>query len=100
MSFQVKVFQQASMGENMIISIISKETPNLTTLASELLGKSVYIGWPHLKEAFVIGMADSDVKFSLINPSDGYSDNNLKKEDVKDLLAAEWNTQRKQIKET
>ncbi|XP_011256685.1 5'-3' exoribonuclease 1 isoform X2 [Camponotus floridanus] len=97
---RVKVFQQPSMGENMIVSIISEETPNLTTLASKLLGKSVYIGWPHLKEAFVIGVTDSDVKFSLINPSDGYSDNNLKKEDVKDLLAAEWNTQRKQIKET
>lgn len=87
------------MGENMIISITSQEIPNLTTLASKLLGKSVYIGWPHLKEAFVIGLADSDVKFSLINPSDGYSDNNLKKEDVKDLLAAEWDSQKRQIRE-
>lgn len=88
------------MGENMILSITPKETPNLMTLASELLGKSVYVGWPHLKEAFVIGITDSDVKFSLINPSDGYSDNNLKKEEVKDLLAAEWKTQRRQIRET
>ncbi|XP_050453966.1 5'-3' exoribonuclease 1 isoform X1 [Cataglyphis hispanica] len=97
---KVKVFQQASMGENMILSIISKETPNLTTLTSELLGKSVYVGWPHLKEALVIGVADNDVKFSLINPLEGYSDNNLKKEIVKDLLAVEWRTQKKQIRDT
>ncbi|XP_029664328.1 5'-3' exoribonuclease 1 isoform X1 [Formica exsecta] len=97
---KVKVFQQASMGENMILSIISNEAPNLTTLASELLGKSVYVGWPHLKEALVIGVADNDVKFSLINPLEGYSDNNLKKEVVKDLLAVEWRTQKKQIRDT
>lgn len=88
------------MGENMILSIISNEAPNLTTLASELLGKSVYVGWPHLKEALVIGVADNDVKFSLINPLEGYSDNNLKKEVVKDLLAVEWRTQKKQIRDT
>ncbi|KAL6430823.1 hypothetical protein ACFW04_006974 [Cataglyphis niger] len=97
---KVKVFQQASMGENMILSIISKETSNLTTLTSELLGKSVYVGWPHLKEALVIGVADNNVKFSLINPLEGYSDNNLKKEIVKDLLAVEWRTQKKQIRDT
>lgn len=84
----------------MILSIISEDTPDLTTLASELLGKSVYVEWPHLKEALVIGVADSDVKFSLINPLDGYSNNNLKKEEVKDLLAAEWNTRKRQIRET
>lgn len=84
----------------MILSIISEDTPDLTTLASELLGKSVYVEWPHLKEALVIGVADSDVKFSLINPLDGYSNNNLKKEEVKDLLAAEWITRKRQIRET
>ncbi|XP_071639281.1 5'-3' exoribonuclease 1 [Temnothorax longispinosus] len=96
---KVKVFQQPSVGENMILSIISKPTPSLTTLASELLGKSVYVEWPHLKEALVIGVADCNVKFSLINQLDGYSDANLKKEEVKAALAAEWKTHKKQIKE-
>lgn len=83
----------------MILKIISKPTPNLTTLASELLGKSVYVEWPHLKEALVIGVADCNVKFSLNNPLSGYSQDNLKKEDVKGALAAEWNAQRRQIRE-
>lgn len=97
---RVKVFQQPSMGENMILSIKPKETSDLTTLASKLLGKSVYVEWPHLKEALVIGVADNNVKFSLINPLECYSNNNLKKEEVKDLLAAEWSAQNKQICET
>lgn len=88
------------MGENMILSIKPKETSDLTTLASKLLGKSVYVEWPHLKEALVIGVADNNVKFSLINPLECYSNNNLKKEEVKDLLAAEWSAQNKQICET
>lgn len=83
----------------MILSIVSKSTPSLSTLASELLGKSVYVEWPHLKEALVICVTDCNVKFSLINPLDGYSHENLKKEDVKGAIAAEWSVQNKQIKE-
>lgn len=83
----------------MILTIVSKPTPSLATLASELLGKSVYVEWPHLKEALVICVADCNVKLSLINPLGGYSHDNLKREDVKGALAAEWNAQIKQIKE-
>lgn len=96
---KVKVFQQHSVGENMILNIVSKLTPSLATLASELLGKSVYVEWPHLKEALVICVTDCNVKLSLINPLGGYSHDNLKREDVKGALAAEWNAQIKQIKE-
>jgi len=84
----------------MILSIILKPTPSLSTLASELLGKSVYVEWPHLKEALAVGVADCNVKLSLINPLGGYSHDNLKKEDVKGALAAEWTVLNKQIKES
>ncbi|XP_070510791.1 5'-3' exoribonuclease 1 isoform X2 [Cardiocondyla obscurior] len=96
---KVKVFQQHSLEENMILSIISKKTPNLTTLASELLGKTVYVEWPHLKEALVIAVADCNTKLSLIDSLGNYSHDNLKKEDVKGLLAAEWSGYDRQIKE-
>ncbi|XP_011642826.1 5'-3' exoribonuclease 1 [Pogonomyrmex barbatus] len=96
---KVKVFQQHSIGENMILTIISKPTPNLTTLASDLLGHSVYVEWPHLKEALVIGVADCDTKLSLIDPLSSYNQDNLKKEDVKGTLLAEWKEHKKQIKD-
>lgn len=96
---RVKVFQQHSVLESMILTIVPKSTPNLATLASELLGKSVHTEWPHLKESLVVGVADHKVKLSLINPLGGYSHDNLKKEDVKDALASEWNALCKQIKE-
>ncbi|XP_039303025.1 5'-3' exoribonuclease 1 isoform X3 [Solenopsis invicta] len=96
---KVKVFQQPSVGDNMILSLILKPTPNVVTLASEILGKSVYVEWPHLKEALVIGVANVNVKLSLINQLGDYNPNNLKKEDVKGLLSTEWHAHCKQIKE-
>lgn len=73
----------------MILSITPQQTPDLEVLASQLLGNSIYVDWPHLKEALVIGVTDSVEKYSLINISLGYSNDNLKKEEVKDTLALE-----------
>lgn len=97
---QVKVFQQASLGENMILEIISEETPSVPLLAEELLGRSVYVEWPHLKEALVCAVASSKLKFSLIDPLSDYSHDNVKKENVKNAALDEWNVQKKLVKET
>ncbi|XP_012226430.1 5'-3' exoribonuclease 1 [Linepithema humile] len=97
---KVKVFQQASLGDNMILTIISEKAPNATTLASKLLGKSVYVDWPHLKEALVVGVADCDAKFSLINPLGSYAPDNLIKEEMKGVVAGECTLHKKLIKET
>ncbi|XP_020295073.1 5'-3' exoribonuclease 1 isoform X2 [Pseudomyrmex gracilis] len=96
---KVKVFQQASSGENMILRIESEETPNLESLASELLGKSVYVEWPNLKEALVVSVSDSKMRITLINHLDGYNPDNIKKENMKNMLT-DWNAEKKTIKET
>lgn len=88
------------MGDNMILTIISEEAPDAATIASELLGKTVYVDWPHLKEALVIGVADCDAKFSLINPLSGYAPDNVIKEELKGALAGECTVHKKLIKET
>lgn len=60
---RVKVFEQPSRNESMIIQI-DEVTPDLSTeeLAEKYLGKEVYIGWPHLREAKVIGVSDATLK--------------------------------------
>lgn len=97
---QVKVFQQVSRGENMILYITPKQTPSLENLASQLLGKSVYVNWPYLKEALVTGVANCNTKFTLIDPLVGYNQDNVNKENIKGLSVAEWNMQMKHISET
>lgn len=60
---RVKVFEQPSRNESMIIHIVEIR-PELSTeeLADKYLDKNVYIGWPHLREAKVIGVSDETVK--------------------------------------
>uniref|UniRef100_A0A452QP32 5'-3' exoribonuclease 1 n=1 Tax=Ursus americanus TaxID=9643 RepID=A0A452QP32_URSAM len=59
----VQVFQQSSRGENMMLEILSVEN-----IASSVLGKSVFVNWPHLEEARVVGISDGETKFYLEEP--------------------------------
>ncbi|XP_072220368.1 5'-3' exoribonuclease 1 [Leuresthes tenuis] len=66
----VVVFQQSSRGENVILDIL----PSLDgeticdDVASQVLGKSVFVHWPHLEEARIIAVSDGDTKFALEEP--------------------------------
>lgn len=57
---RIKVFQQPSRNESMIVKIdeIQPEL-SLAELAGQYLGQDVYIGWPHLREARVFAVSDS-----------------------------------------
>ncbi|CAI9569411.1 unnamed protein product [Staurois parvus] len=67
----VQVFQQSSRGENMILEIVVDEdsdNTNVESVASAVLGKSVFVNWPHLEEARVVAVSDGEVKFYLEEP--------------------------------
>lgn len=60
---RVKVFHMPTRNESMIISI--DETPpkvDLQTFAQQYLGKEIYVGWPHLREAKVFAVSDAKTK--------------------------------------
>uniref|UniRef100_A0A8C5SCD5 5'-3' exoribonuclease 1 n=1 Tax=Laticauda laticaudata TaxID=8630 RepID=A0A8C5SCD5_LATLA len=57
----VQVFQQSSHGENMLLEIIA----DIEKVASMILGKSVFVNWPHLEEARAVAVSDGDTKFYL-----------------------------------
>ncbi|XP_069419543.1 5'-3' exoribonuclease 1 isoform X1 [Ovis canadensis] len=67
----VQVFQQSSRGENMMLEIlVNAESDELSieNIASSVLGKSVFVNWPHLEEARVVGVSDGETKFYLEEP--------------------------------
>ncbi|XP_016862130.1 5'-3' exoribonuclease 1 isoform X5 [Homo sapiens] len=67
----VQVFQQSSRGENMMLEIlVDAESDELTVenVASSVLGKSVFVNWPHLEEARVVAVSDGETKFYLEEP--------------------------------
>ncbi|XP_044577629.1 5'-3' exoribonuclease 1 isoform X2 [Cotesia glomerata] len=94
---KVKVFEQASRGENMMILISPKESPTIEKISSEILGKTVYIKWPHLVEAFVIGVSTKDSKFTLINMNRPYGMDNLNREFFKDSSKSQWSSESKSV---
>ncbi|XP_059358130.1 5'-3' exoribonuclease 1 isoform X1 [Carassius carassius] len=66
----VMVFQQSSRGENMILEILaSQEMGQVEDVAALVLGKSLFVNWPHLMEARVVAVSDGETKFSLDEPS-------------------------------
>ncbi|XP_070609455.1 5'-3' exoribonuclease 1 isoform X3 [Erythrolamprus reginae] len=64
----VQVFQQSSHGENMLLEIIPAEDSeelDIEKVASLILGKSIFVNWPHLEEARAVVVSDGDTKFYL-----------------------------------
>lgn len=84
----------------MMLHIMAPHETNLTSIASELLSKKVFVNWPHLVEAQVVGVSNSEKKLSLINPEMNYSPENTNEEELKGSLAAQWNLQKKLILES
>ncbi|XP_028614807.1 5'-3' exoribonuclease 1 [Grammomys surdaster] len=67
----VQVFQQSSRGENMMLEISVNAEPdelNIENIASSVLGKSVFVNWPHLEEARVVAVSDGETKFYIEEP--------------------------------
>lgn len=76
----------------MILHIKPQPKINLTTIGSKLLGQIVFVNWPHLKEALVIGVSSSScMKMNLINPQ-------IKR--LYDTIdGSEWTVEKKRITE-
>uniref|UniRef100_A0A8C3AVK3 5'-3' exoribonuclease 1 n=1 Tax=Cyclopterus lumpus TaxID=8103 RepID=A0A8C3AVK3_CYCLU len=66
----VVVFQQSSRGENMMLDILPSQEgePVCDHVAQQVLGKPVFVNWPHLEEARIIAVSDGNVKFCLDEP--------------------------------
>ncbi|XP_006243658.1 5'-3' exoribonuclease 1 isoform X3 [Rattus norvegicus] len=67
----VQVFQQSSRGENMMLEITVNAEPDelsIENIASSVLGKSVFVNWPHLEEARVVAVSDGETKFYMEEP--------------------------------
>ena len=57
----VRVFEQASRGENMMLGLVEQGRPEVREVATALLGSEVWVGWPHLVEAKVIAVQSSQL---------------------------------------
>eukprot|EP00092_Neocalanus_flemingeri_P006262 GFUD01006736.1.p1 GENE.GFUD01006736.1~~GFUD01006736.1.p1 ORF type:complete len:1636 (+),score=540.21 GFUD01006736.1:158-5065(+) len=57
----VRVFEQTSRGENMMLTLQEQGRPEVREVARALLGSEVWVGWPHLVEAKVVAVQSCKV---------------------------------------
>uniref|UniRef100_A0A6B2E5W8 5'-3' exoribonuclease 1 n=1 Tax=Phlebotomus kandelakii TaxID=1109342 RepID=A0A6B2E5W8_9DIPT len=64
---RVKVFEQPSMNESMIMHLNAKsnnlDQQDIQSLARSLVGKEVFIGWPHMVEAKVTAVSNEATRY-------------------------------------
>ncbi|XP_044728242.1 5'-3' exoribonuclease 1 isoform X2 [Chrysoperla carnea] len=64
----VRVFDQPSRSDNLLLNIENDEKPPpLEELAEKLLGQIVWVNWPHLTEAKVITVSNKNFRYELSN---------------------------------
>ena len=61
----VRVFEQASRGYNMLLVLEDQGKPDIHEVANQLLGQEIWVSWPHMMEARVVGVCDMNFKYSL-----------------------------------
>lgn len=64
-SLRIKVFDMASRNDSVVVKVINREIPegseyNLAAIAAELIDKNVFVCWPHLGEAKIVSVLDSE----------------------------------------
>ncbi|XP_072396590.1 5'-3' exoribonuclease 1 isoform X2 [Diabrotica undecimpunctata] len=81
----VKVFEQPSRNESMIIHVIPNSKFIGDMIPVDLLGTSVFIAWPHLIEAKVVAISNLNKKFISMGGPNQYNTINLKESDKKEF---------------
>ena len=66
----VKVFEQTSRGVNAMLVLEDQGHPVLDEVANQLLGQEIWVSWPHMVEAKVVGVLDVRTKFALKSEAD------------------------------
>ncbi|GFT31283.1 5'-3' exoribonuclease 1 [Nephila pilipes] len=61
---KVKVFQMVSLKDNMMLKIEEEIEDDIQKICEKILGKTIYIGWPHLREALVTAISNSSSRYS------------------------------------
>ncbi|XP_073951725.1 5'-3' exoribonuclease pacman isoform X1 [Choristoneura fumiferana] len=65
---KVKVFDQPSRNENTMVELIRERAePPLENVAQDLLGKVIWVGWPHLTKAKVISVSNEKMRLHHID---------------------------------
>ena len=61
----VKVFEQNSRGDNMMLYVRDDGIPDIHQVAENLQGSEIWVAWPHMVEAKVIGLRNEQFTYTV-----------------------------------
>ncbi|KAL1513316.1 hypothetical protein ABEB36_002738 [Hypothenemus hampei] len=70
---KVKVFEQPSRSENMVLQIIQEKERAIDDVPVELIGANVFVGWPHLIEGRVTAISNNVIKYISMGEANQYN---------------------------
>uniref|UniRef100_A0AAR5PUV6 5'-3' exoribonuclease 1 n=1 Tax=Dendroctonus ponderosae TaxID=77166 RepID=A0AAR5PUV6_DENPD len=70
---RVKVFEQPSRYESMIIQVLQDEEKNQEEIPVELLGANVFVGWPHLVEGRIVSISNAKTRYVSMGTANQYN---------------------------
>lgn len=73
---RVKVFEQPSRSESMIIKIEEQSEPE--DFPWELVGANVFVGWPHLNEARIVSIQNDETRYVSVGQGSQYNSEEVK----------------------
>ncbi|KAJ9598748.1 hypothetical protein L9F63_026718, partial [Diploptera punctata] len=96
---KVKVFDQPSQGYNMMLQIVDQGKPDIKEVATELLGRTIFVAWPHLIEARVVAVSNKKLQYGLRDDSMNGGTPQFNIEEVKGSSQTQWGLQRRGIED-
>uniref|UniRef100_A0A0K2UAM2 Uncharacterized protein n=1 Tax=Lepeophtheirus salmonis TaxID=72036 RepID=A0A0K2UAM2_LEPSM len=71
----VCVFETPSIENSCIISLNkNSDKPDLNSICEQYLGKTIWVSWPHMKEALVVGVSNAENRVDLKNTGEKKSE--------------------------
>lgn len=61
---RTRVFDQPSRNDSMVVLLEPHPSVTIQDVAASLLGKEIFVGWPHLSEGKVISVMDESTMIS------------------------------------
>ena len=58
------VFNMNTLNESQILTLVQETVPDIDDIGQRYCGQTVFVSWPHLVEARVVAVANTEAKYS------------------------------------
>jgi hypothetical protein len=94
-----------TLNESQVLSLVQETVPDINDIGNRYCGQTVFVSWPHLQEALVVAVANTECKYSFEIESFGEGgsvnyklDGEIRKMPMLPRDVDDWRLQEKEIR--